>query len=66
MQPPPEIKPDFFCPVCDTYPMRPSHYKGEYFVYVCSDPDCKGKREMKMTKYNEYREILRPREIREG
>jgi len=62
MQPPPQIKPDFYCPVCDTYPMRPSHYKGEYFVYVCADPDCKGKREMKMTRYNEYREILRPRE----
>jgi len=46
--------------------MRPSHYKGEYFVYVCSDPDCEGKREFKMTKYNEFREILRPREIREG
>jgi len=64
---PPQIKPDFSCPVCGLQPMRPSHYAGEYFYYVCQVSECDGKRGFKMTRYNEFREILNRKPLpREG
>jgi len=61
MERPDEIKPDYWCPVCDSYPMRPSHHDGEYFYYVCKE-ECTGKRGFLMTRFNKFKDVMRPKE----
>ena len=65
MEPLDEIKPDYWCPVCESYPMRPSHHDGKDFYYLCQEEGCGGKRGFRMTRFNKFRDILRPREKRE-
>ena len=59
---PDEITPDYWCDICDSYPMRPSHHDGKNFYYVCQEEGCAGKRAFKMTPWNKFRDVMRPRE----
>lgn len=61
---PDEIKPAYHCPKCHKYPMAPSYHAEGYFYYLCRDwPECGGRRGFKMTRFNMFRDVMRPKSI---